>query len=234
MKLRSNRGSAEIIVVAVVVVAFAGFMLFKPLFSRDKKRAQDSVQTTEQLVSALNAQASAAAASVTAIGTANGMAPESPSKDFIGREVPATLAKLPAPDPKALLEAEKRRVAVMEGRLEEANRLYEQEGKKASQLQKERDTAIAEKRAADQALVEAAAFKAGAEFQGNLMKLGLAALGLLVGFLWFTGIRPSAMAQMARDIRGGTPPLVAMDTYTTPFVQKIIRRKVKLTTEPKD
>jgi hypothetical protein len=227
-----KRGGADLIIIAAIVVIGAGWFVLKPMFSRDKKRAQESVQTTENLVSSLDARAASAAASVTAIGTANGLAPESPAKDFIGREIPATLAKLPSPDPKALLEAEKRRSAVMEGRLEEANKLYERESKRAAQLQAERDEALAAKREADQALVEAAAFKAGAEQQRNILILGIGALGVLVAFLWFGGIRPGALANMARDIRAGTPPLQAMDTYTTPFMQKLVRKRVKFGTEP--
>lgn len=229
-----RRGATELIVLAAIVLIGAGWFVVKPLFSRDKKRAQESVQTTENLVQAVDAQASAAAASVTAIGTANSMAPESPSRDFIAREVPAALSKLPSPDPKELLEAEKRRVAVMEGRLEEANKLYQHESERASKLQQERDTAIAEKRAADQALVEAAAFKAGAEQQRNILIVGLAAAGALAVFLWFSRISPASIGKIAADIRGGEKPLIALDRHTSPWLHRQIRKHSKLNTEPSD
>lgn len=227
--MRRN-GEVTLLVLVAIVVVGAGFFVLKPLFSRDKKRAKESVQTTEQLIAAVNAQGASAAASVATIGAANVEAPDSPAKNFIAREVPVALSQLPAPDPKALIEAEKRKVAVMEGRLEEANKLYETVAKKAERLQSERDDAIAAKRASDQALVEAAAAKAAAEQQRRMMLLALVGVGAVAGFFWFYRISPSALGRIAADIRAGIPATHAFDAHTTPIVQRFVNRAARLAT----
>lgn len=234
---RSSLRAGEITVgLALLIAALAvgGFVALKPMFSRDKARARESAEATEQLVAATDAQAASAAASVAKIGEANTVAPQSPSRDFISREVPMALAKLPAPDPQALLEAERRRAAVMEGRYEEANRLYEKESKRAERLQQERDTALAERRAADTALIEAAAAKSGAERQRLIfIAVAVLAAGLWV-FSYLSRVSPKSIGAMAADIRAGAKPIAALDAHTAPWLHGLINKHSRLSTPPAD
>lgn len=211
-----------------------GLILGKPLLSRDKARAKESQKTTEQLIASLDKQGASAAASVATIGAANNEAPDSPAKAFISREVPVALSQLPAPDPKALLEAEKRKVAVMEGRLEEADKLYGDVAKRAEKLQKERDEAIAEKRAADNALLEAAAAKAAAE-QQRLIFLALAGSAIVVLiYVKVTHTSLPKMGEIMAAIRSGENPIQAIDRLTMPFLHAKINKYAKLATPTKD
>ncbi len=139
------------------------------------KRAAQSTAATARVEQTATAQGSAVAASIVEIGKANTEAPESPSRDFIAKEIPVALASLPAPDAQRLLEAERRRAAVMEGRADEARKLYELAAKQAAHLQHERDEAIAARRNADLALEKSAA----AEHARSLQAVGLGALALI-------------------------------------------------------
>jgi len=232
--MRSNRGDATAIVLAAILVIGGVFVWLKPKLGSGKGDAKDSAKATAALVQSLDERAATAAAGVFAIGTANSMAEDSPSKNFITREVPAVLSKLPTPDPMALLEAEKRRAAVMEGRLEEANRLYEREAKRSEQLQKERDIAIAERQAVDVRLSEAAAAREAAQRQSLLFKIGLGVAGLIMLVLWFYRVSPGSLGKIMADIRSGVSPGQAFDTYTTPIVQKMVNRAARLSTPSAD
>jgi hypothetical protein len=225
-----TRGEAILIVLGAIVLAGLGFIVLKPMFSGDRGRAEDSREATQQLVAATDAQAASAAASVSKIGEANTAAPGSPSRDFIAREVPLALAKLPAPDPAELIAAERRRAAVMEGRAEEARALYEKASERAVRLQRERDAAIEQRRAVDSELAEVAAARAGAERQ-RLILIGVAALA---GAGWLLRVSPGSMAKIITDVRAGVPLTQAFDTYTSPLVQKLINREARLATPPKE
>jgi len=227
---RLSAGEISLLLAAAIVIAgVGGFIALKPLFSGDKRRAKASQEATAALVVAVDNQAASAAASVATIGVANSMAPESPSKAFIGREVPAALAKLPAPDPAALLEAEKRRAAVMEGRLEEASRLYERESERASRLQQERDTAIAERRAVDLELSEAAA-RAAAE-QQRLIIGAVAALAAGVA-VWLRLTHGAALREMVAGVAKAKEDhpdridgvLAAVSRQMSPRSKKLVRK----------
>ena len=228
-------GEAVTVVVLVVALIGVGAWLFKPsLFPGASRRAQQSTQTTAQLVAATDAQGAAAAASVVKIGEANAAAPASPARDFITREVPVALARLPAPDPRELLEAERRRAAIMEGRLEEARRLYEQSAKASARLQQERDEALAARRAADLALEQAAA----AEHARTVQLVGAALVALLLLAAWIYSkvysIGPDTLGRIAADIRAKVDPLAALDTHLAPRLHPRVRRAAKLATEPRD
>ena len=220
--------------VVVVLAALSGIAwAVKPsLFPGHAKRAAQSTQATANLVAATDAQGASAAASVAKIGEANAAAPESPSRSFIAAEVPLTLSLLPAPDPKAALEAERRRAAVMEGRLDEARRLYETAAAKADRLQAERDEALAARQAADLALEKAAA----AEHARTLQMLGIGALALLLGAGWLYakvyGITPATAGQIAADIRAGVSPIAAFDTHLAPRLHKAVNRAARLAAPP--
>ncbi len=227
------RGEVALIVLLALAIIGGGLFAFKPKFlSGDSKRADQSQASTKKLEDAHKEEGASAAAGVTAIGTANTMAPDSPSKDFIGREIPSVLAKLPAPNPLALLEAEKRRVAVMEGKLELADKLYQSEAQKTSKLQADLATALEDRRKADSAISEAAAERLGAERQSNQQKLLIAVLVVLWGYTKLYGISPSTIGKIVADVRQGGDAVQAFDTHLAPWLHSRVRKASQLATPP--
>lgn len=127
----------------------------------DKKVAKPTalvvspLPTAIELTKAANAQAlsaeiqkaSNAASSIEAAQKANTNQPPSPSTTFIDKELGVALATLPPPDIKTALEVEKRRSAIMEGRVSEANKLYNQAQSEAEKLKSESESL--KKKAAD-------------------------------------------------------------------------------------
>jgi hypothetical protein len=216
------------VLLLVAIVGALGFFAFPKLFDGQSRRADSSVEATAELEAANKAQGAFVAASITSIQKANSDAPESPSKDFIGLESGLALSGLPSPDYKALLESEKRRVAVMEGRIEEISGLYEKAGKRLSELQKERDEAVLHRQAIDQKLVEAAAVSRGKD--QVIAAVGLLALLLLcvTVYMKLFGINSATLGLMAADIRSGTPPIIAMDTHLAPWMLNKVQRHAKL------
>jgi hypothetical protein len=228
-----TRGAFPVVVIYVLAAIGAGLFVLKPkLLDGDSRRAKASVEATAKVETAVNAQGAAAAASIAKIGEANAAAPDSPSKNFIAQEVPAALAKLPAPDPLALLEAEKRRAAVMEGRAEEAARLYGLEAQRSAALQKDLAAALAARHAADSALSEAAAARLEAERQRTLWII-VAGLGVA---LWLYArafsITPASLGAIAADVRAGVPAIQAMDTHLAPWLHPSVNRAARLATQP--
>lgn len=177
------------IVAAVAVVGFVAWLGLPKLFHGSSRRANKSTEATQQLVVATTAQGSAVAASVTKIAEANSEAPASPSKDFIGQEATLALSQLPAPDPKALLEAERRKVAVMQGRLEEARDLYSSAALRADRLQREVEEALEARRQADLALEKAAAAERARTLQALGASAALVVTLLVGGWLYLNGRR---------------------------------------------
>ncbi len=131
----------------------------------------------------------------------------------------------------ALLEAEKRRSAVMEGRAEEARRLYESAAKESSRLQAERDEALAARRAADLAVEQAAA----AEHARTAQLIGAAILAALWAGAWFylkrNSIGPEKLGAMAADLRAGENPLTVLDRYVDHHLHARVQRAAKLNTD---
>ncbi len=230
-----KRGMTGIEVLAALALLGAVAWWVKPsLFPGQSKRAAASTQATAAVEATTNAQGASAAASVVKIGEANAAAPASPSKDFIGREIPMALSRLPAPDPQALLEAEKRRVAVMEGRLDEARRLYESAAKQSEKLQRERDEALASRRAVDLQLEQAAA----AEHARTTQMIGFAIVALLLCAGWvYTkvySVGPDTLGKIAADVRNGVPGVQALTDNLAPRMYPRVQRAAKLATELKD
>ncbi len=228
----TNRASVLVIVLIAVALLGGGAWLVKPSwFPGSSRRAANSTKATANLVAAVDAQAASAAAGVATIGKANAEAPASPSKDFITQEVPAVLAKLPAPDPMALLEAEKRRSAVMEGRADEARRLYETEAKKAERLQAERDEAIAARQKADLEIEKQAAV----DHANTVRSIGLVAIivVLVAAWLWlkFNTVGTTKLGKMAADIRAGENPLTVLDRYVDERLHSKVMRVAKANTD---
>jgi hypothetical protein len=229
------RGSVAIIVVAAIAVGGLFLWLFKPAaLHGDSKRANASTDATAGLVAAANAQSAAAAASVVKIGEANGEAPASPAKDFISREVPLALTFLSPPDAARLVEAERRKVAVMSGQLDEVRKLYGEASKNSAKLQSERDAALAARQAVDTELQQVAAARLAAEHQRSALAVGVALLVILYVYTKFYSISPATLGKIAADVRGGGSAIAAMNTHLAPWLHARVRTASKLATEPKD
>jgi hypothetical protein len=234
---RNSRGT---VVVEVVVVLALIFLVAKPAFlDGDSRRAKKSEEATAAVVATVDKvdeaekkRSAVAAASVVKIGEANATAPASPEKEFIAREVPVALANMEAPDPHALLEAERRKVAVLEGQIALADRLYGDAMSKAEKLseakakaERERDLALAARDRIDRDLSEAAAAKLAMERQRNIFILvGALAVGL---WIWakITHFSPGQVASAVKDLNAKTypDPVTALDTAATPLQQKLVR-----------
>lgn len=119
---KTKKGVAILEVLALVAVIGVAVMWFKPSVQLTNAKEVDTI--TQKIEDTNTKVGEKVSASLNQIGVANSMAPESPSKIFISKEVNLVTPLLPPPSPEELLEAEKRRVAVMEGRLEEAAKLY--------------------------------------------------------------------------------------------------------------
>ncbi len=245
--MNNHRGVAVIEVLAALALVSLATAIFSPSLipGTEAYRAKKSTQATRQIVTATASvdaatsnQGAEVAAGITMIGQANASAVDSPTKSFIGREVPHLLSMLPAPSAVALIEAEKRKAAVMEGRAEEARKLYEQAAAKAARLQSERDAAIAardeaikERQAVDLALEKAAA----AEHARTMQAAGALFVALCIGgfalYLKLYGVGPATLGNIVADIRSGTAPLQAIDTFLPPRMFGRVKKAAKLATE---
>lgn len=255
----------ETVLLVAAGVALVGFVLKPRFMDGDSKRADKSAQASAKLegataealaaaerekaaaldrLHALEAQAGSAAAGVVKIGEANTLAPESPARDFIGREVPAVLSKLPSADLAALLEAERRRVAVMSGDLKAADALYRREAAETVRLRDEMKLALAkadaaaadataakaalageqaERRRVDGELAEAAAVRLALERRDRLQRLALYGAGVLALVVWLSGVSPLKIGRALADIRGGTDPQLAFDGVLPEWMQPVAK-----------
>ena len=232
MKTTHTARAFAFVPVLLVIAAVTGVAwIAKPsLFPGSSRRAAVSTQTTANLVTAETHRDATAAASVVKIQEANAAAPESPAKSFISQETALTLTNLPAPDAAALLEAERRRAAVFAGQLEESRRLYALASANSEKLARERDEALAARRAADTALTVAAA----TEHASSVQKLGLLCAAVLALCLWvyskIYGITPATLGTVVADIRAGAAPIQALDTNLAPWMHPKVARAAKLAT----
>lgn len=242
---QSQRAEVATIVLLALLVVGGAIAMFRPkVLHGDSRRAEEAkaatveVKTTTGDVDAVAKKRSAvAAASVVKIGEAAASMEASPEKDFIVRETPVALASLEAPDPSALLAAERRKVAVLEGRTAEITRLYgdavEQARRNSDALakaQRERDAAFARVDASNEKLAVVAAERLAAS---KTMWRFIIVSGVLVGLYMYvklTHVSPAAMREAVADIRGGANPITALDGVTTRLQQSIIRTLTKLKT----
>ena len=247
MKTRhSRRGEvATVALLCVAVVGLAAF-IFKPRRLDGESRRADAgkaataevVATVAAVDAATEAKGAAAAASLAQIGTAAASLPPSPAADFIGREVPLALGYLPAPDPAALLEAERRRLAVMSGQLEEARRLYAEAYKdadaakaRAERAEAERAAAIADRQTADAAISEAAAANLALRRRSALQWAGIALLAILAAVVWFSGVSPAKIGRALAAVRAGESPVAAFDRVLPEWIQARVNRAARLETQ---
>jgi hypothetical protein len=247
MKKRSIRGEiATGILVGIAVAGVVAYLFKGSKMDGESRRAERSEEATKELETAVKkveeahkAKGAAAAASVSQIGTAAGSLPEdSRVGQFIAREVPVALTYLPEPDPKALLESGKRRLAVMEGKLAEAGKLYEaayteaiSAKERAIKAEKERDNALAERRAADAAISEAAAVNRALAQRSMLQWFGIGLLALGAGYLWLTGISPRTIGRAMASIRAGEEtPVQAFDRLLPDWMHARVQTAARLAT----
>ncbi len=229
----NNAGVAPLVYVAVVAVIGLGAVLFKPKFLHgDTRRAEESAKTTEALLASQKKLSATAAASVVMIGEANTVAPDSPAKNFIAREVPVALSTLEAPDPTALIEAEKRKNAVLQGKIDLIERLYGDQAKVAESLRRENAAVLAAKRASDAELAQVAAERLGAEKTAARWLFVAVACVLLYLYTKLTHLGPGAIAEAVSDMRkqGATAGISALDGVTSRIQQKMVRLINKVTT----
>lgn len=178
--IKRKRATGVVEVIAVVALIGLAVAWFKPSLAKSNAKEVDKVTNkVEEVQSSVDGKVSA---SVNQIGVANEMAPDSPSKNFIRKEVQLVTPLLPAPNLTELLEAEKRRLAVMEGRYAEADKLYREENKENKKLLAEREVVKAELAALKVELYEQAAV---AEFFKKASIVGSVILALLLGaYIW--------------------------------------------------
>lgn len=227
-------GFALLGVLGVLAAVTAVTWLLKPsAFPGASKRAQQSTQATANLAAANDAQSAAAAASVVKIGEANAVAPDSPSKDFTGREVGVALSYLRKPDPQKLIEAEQRKVAIMEGKVILAQQLYEKAGKQSAQIQRELDAANAARHAADMELEKAAAAEHARTVQLAAAVFVAVMLLLLWGYTKLYHVSPEVIGTMAAEIRAGGNPIHVFNSNLSPRHYARVSRAAKLATELK-
>lgn len=217
-------GVAPLVVVMVLAaVGVLGWIAKPKVFHGETRRAESAAEATKKVEDAANKQAAVAAASVVGIGRANSAAPASPAKDFISREVPVALANLPSPDAQALLEEERRRSAVMEGRAAEAESLYTAALERADVLGQEKAEAI---RAADRAnleLLTVAAEHRAEERQRDILIAVAVVCVVLYGYTKLTHVSPGALAEAVGDMKANVHPVHALDTVMTRTQQAFVR-----------
>ena len=228
---RSQRGFAVWIIIAAIAALGGGLWVAKPaLFFGESKWAVTSVKTTEQLISATDKQGAVIAASVTKIAEAAAETAPSPQRSFIAEESTLALTLLPRADATALIAAERRKVAVLEGHVAEARRLYESAFKDASETKRKYDDIVSAKRASDAALVEAAAAHHATTVQ-LLIAVAIALIALAAwGYAKTYGVGPATLGKMLHDLKSGADPTTVFDEATNhrPVLQRVIAKARKL------
>lgn len=248
----NNHKNGEVTLAALLVVALVGasaLWLSKPRkLDGESRRADAGIEATAQLeaahkaeLAAKDAQAATAAASVAQIGVAAGDVPDSPAADFIRREVPVAASLLPKPDPAALLAAERRRIAVMEGRLAEVDRLYraayadaQKRGERVVAAERERDKALADRAEADRAISEVAAANLALERRSRQQWALVGLLGTLAVFLWFNGVSPAKIGRALADIRAGNTPGEAFGNVLPEWMHARVQRAARVAVPSED
>jgi hypothetical protein len=229
--MRYNNQRGEVITAVVLAIALLGgaFLWFKPKAAHgESRRAAQSAETTADLNAAYVKREAVASAYVQKSGEVVGSLPESREKTFLEQANSIAKANLPAPDPMALLAAERLKNATLEGKLDVASKLYDSALKNSDKLNKELEQAKAAKQEADVKLGEAAAANLASERQRNRLIMIAGALGLLWLYTHFTRPSPGAIATAINDMKAGIPPVQALDGVTTRLEQFYVRLMAKL------
>ena len=238
--MKNNKGEVTLATLGLIVLGtlVIGFFIPKPKFldsrSREADKSSEVSAEVEEAVrkaqKADNEKGEVVAASLNQIGVAAGQLPESPQATFIGREAAFVSPLLPAPSPMALLASERRRVALLEGKLELADKLYAEGSKdnaklleRAVKAEAKLDAAQVARRGVDSQLQESAAYARGQD----------AVIGVLIGIvvlvvvLWVfakvNGFGPKTLGNMLADIRSGESAETVFDRYVPVRLQRDVR-----------
>lgn len=238
--MKNNKGEITLATLGLIVLGtvIVGFFIPKPKFldsrSREADKSSEVSAEVEEAVrkakKADNDKGEVVAAGLVQIGVAAGQLPDSPQATFIGREAAFMSPLLPPPSPVALLASERRRVALLEGKLELADKLYAQGTKENAQLLERAVNAEVKlgaaqeaRRAVDVQLQESAAYARGQD----------AVIGVLVGIvvlvvvLWVfakvNGFGPKTLGNMLADIRSGDSVVTVFDRYVPVRLQRVVR-----------
>lgn len=247
--MKSTRAEVATAVLVVLAVVAVGAWLFKPRKLDGESRRSDASaaasanveQAVANAVAAEQAKAATVSASVQQIGVSAAGAPPSSQTAFIGREVSWLSPLLPSPDATAQLAAERRRLAVTEGRLEEANRLYASADKdraallaRATAAEGATTKAFAARREADQALAEAAAANLALSRRSAQQWAAIGLLVALAGFLYFSGVSPSKIGRALAEIRAGTAPGDAFGSVLPEWMHARVQAAARLSVPSHD
>lgn len=237
MKARGEIAAGTLLVIAVLAVAVGMFAPKPKIFdsrSRDADKSQRASADVEKRIEEANAVAektgAVVSASVNQIGVAASQLPDSPQKAFIQRESAWVSPLLPPPDAEALLAAERRRIAILEGKLDLSDKLYAKATKdnealieRAAKAEAKLNDALKERREVDGRLSEAAAYARGQErIIGILCGVALLAFAGWV-FAKLNGLSPKTLGAMMADIRSGDNPQEVFDRYVPVRLWKSVR-----------
>lgn len=252
-KVLSRRGDAGVTVLAVIaVVALVGWAapkLAPHWFDKRTKQADDSAEVTQlvekRVAAALEGETkkgAVVAASLQVIGQTAAEAGDAPWAVFIRREADHVAPLLPAADYKALYAAEARKRAVLEGKIELADKLYKKDAEDKQRLLDESAglriklaKALQERRDVDKELSESAAAAAAKD-----AVIGFLAAVVVLCFIGWTyarlnGISVRTLGMMSADLRAGHDAKEVLDRYVPvrlwPSVKKA-RVKAEIESHP--
>ncbi len=220
--MNSRKGIAWVVILAVIAILGGGVVILKPkVFNGESRRAAQSSATTTKLETAYDKNGAVVAASINQINQVASLLPDSREKTFLGQESSFAATLLPTPDPMALIAAERRKNAILEGQVELTKQLYDSALKNSDKLNKELEAAKQKKAQSDLKLEEVAASHLAVERQRNI---ALIVAGSAIFLYWYvkkTHIGIGAISELATDLKKGVDPIVALDGVTSRFQQKL-------------
>lgn len=237
MKARGEIATGTLVVIAILAVAVGMFSPKPKMFdgrSRDADKSEKASAGVEKRIVEADTIAektgAVVSASVQQISVAAGQLPDGPQKSFIQREAAWVSPLLPPPDAQALLAAERRRIAILEGKLDVADKLYAKATKenevlleRAAKAEERLNAALRDRREVDGRLSEAAAYARGQEhIIGILCGIALLAFAGWV-FAKLNGLSTKTVGAMLSDIRSGDNPQEVFDRYVPVRLWKSVR-----------
>lgn len=242
MDTRKQRGDGGLSLIAVVaLVGLLGWgvpKLVPHVFDSRTKDADASIAATAEVKKAVadavageQKKAAQVSASVQVMGEAAAEAGDSPWAVFVSREAAHVTPLLPAPDYKALYAAEARKRAVLEGKLELADKLYQRDAEdkqklidRVAKLQAKVDAGFQARAEVDLKLAEAAAEQRGKDFVIGI----LAIITVLAAALWlyarFSSLSPTDVARLANRVRSGWDPMEAIEATVPDWMHNGIHK----------
>lgn len=131
-KIMKTRGTVILETLAVIAVIGLAIAWFRP--SVAKSNAKNVDKTTTALEVSNTTKEGQVSASLEQLFFANSTTADTPEKDFIARDIALIRPLLAPASYEQQLEAEKRRIAVMEGKLDEISKLYKEAYKSNGKL----------------------------------------------------------------------------------------------------